>query len=425
MLTGQDVMNFFPAGQGALPVSGPYLLAIQALPMGGRRAEGKLLFAHSDDPELTIQLAKKYIHDNRRLLNLGRTNKLPAKDGPDPSLEREHAAKAQKKEGEKAASKYPDAKGPTSLVAFDLLDISLAKSNTSDRKNSSVTIYVMSNSGQGPSLEIHTIPSQLVRFLRVVSRPPTGTAWRKLVGRSWRDPQQKEEKIIHKIGAETGREIHDKQPKKRSKRDGKAASSVPGGPGRSKNDVLADLFPIFDAGFTDLRAARDFIRRHLLRDVRWNLWKGPNQGVVRAQIDETSLVDWNLSRLFLTEVLAMDTKRVEKIRDFADRLGEHIATTKDKRLFQDMVFGRRAWEIRNALTKAQRNEAKDRGALLFGLQDYLDVFEADDAVGVADWSLTRDLVSIRLIETLHQKHFFKEAKDWLENAADTDETRSL
>ena len=340
MLTGEDVLNFFPAGQGALPVAGPYLLAIQALPMGGRRAEGKLLFAHSDDPELTIQLAKKYIHDNRRLLNLGRTNKLPAKDGPDPSLEREHAAKAQKKEGEKAASKYPDAKGPTSLVAFDLLDISLAKSNRSDTKESSVTIYVMSNSGQGPSLEIHTIPSQLVRFLRVVSRAPTGVAWRKLISRSWRDPQQKEGKKTQQIATAPGREIPDKQPKKRSKRDRKAASNVPGGPGRSKNDVLADLFPIFDAGFTDLRAARNFIRRHLLRDMSWNLWKAPNQGVIRGKIDETSLVDWNLTGLFLREVVGMDTKRVEKIRDFADRLAEHIATAKDKRLFQDMVFGR-------------------------------------------------------------------------------------
>jgi hypothetical protein len=250
-------------------------------------------------------------------------------------------------------------------------------------------------------------------------------AWRKLISLSWRDPQQKEGKKIQQIGAATGRETPDKQAKKRSKRDRKATSNVPGGPGRSKNDVLADLFPIFDAGFTDLRAARDFIRRHLLRDVRWNLWKGPNQGVVRGQIDEASLVDWNLTRLFLREVVGMDTKRVEKIRDFADRLGEHIATAKDKRLFQDMVFGRRAWEVRNALTKAQRNEAKDRGVLLFGLQDYLDVFEADDAVGVADWSLTRDLVSIRLIETLHQKNFFKEAKDWLESATDTDEIKSL
>lgn len=425
MLTGEDVLNFFPAGQGALPVAGPYLLAIQALPMGGRRAEGKLLFAHSDDPGLTIQLAKKYIDDNRRLLNLARTNKLPAKDGPDPSLEREHAAKAQKKEGEKAVSKYPDAKGPTSLVAFDLLDISLAKSNRSDTKESSVTIYVMSNSGQGPSLEIHTIPSQLVRFLRLVGRPPTGAAWRGLVNRSWRDPQQKEEKKTQQIGAQTGRKIRDKQSKERSTRDRRSQSNVPGGPGRSRNDVLADLFPIFDAGFTDLKASRNFIRRHLLRDVRWNLWTGSNQGVVGAQIDETSLVNWNLTGLFLREVMGMDTKRVEKIRDFADKLAEHIATAKDKRLFQDMVFGRRSWEVRNALTKAQRNEAKDRGTLLFGLQDYLDVFEADDAVGISDWSLTRDLVSIRLIEALHQKNFFKEAKDWLESTADTDETKSL
>ncbi len=425
MLTGQDVLNFFPAGRGALPVAGPYLLAIQALPMGGRRAEGKLLFAHSDDPELTIQLAKKYVDDNRRLLNLARTNKLPAKDGPDPVLEREHGAKAQKKEGEKATSKYPDAKGSTSLVAFDLLDISLAKSQGADTRESSVIVYVMSNSGQGPSLEIHTIPSQLVRFLRLVGRPPAAAAWRELVSRSWRNPQQKEGQKNRPAGTDTDRENQDKKRKKPSKRDLKAESNVPGGPGRSRNDMLADLFPIFDAGFTDLRSARDFIRRHLLRDVRWNRWTVSSPTVPRRQIDETSLVDWNLTGLFLREVMGMDTKRVEKIRDFANKLADHIATANDKSLFQDMVFGRRQWEVRNALTKAQRNEAKDRGTLLFGLQDYLDVFEADDAVGVADWSLTRDLVSIRLVEALHQKGFFKEKRDWLENAADTDDMKSL
>ena len=147
--------------------------------------------------------------------------------------------------------------------------------------------------------------------------------------------------------------------------------------------------------------------------------------VPRGQIGETSLVDWNLTGLFLREVMGMDTKRVEKIRDFANKLAEHIATANDKSLFQDMVFGRRQWEVRNALTKAQRNEAKDRGTLLFGLQDYLDVFEADDAVGVADWSLTRDLISIRLVEALHQNGFFKEKRDWLENAADTDDMKSF
>jgi hypothetical protein len=108
MLTGEDVLNFFPAGRGMLPISGPYLVAIQALPMGGRRAEGKLLFSHSDDRDLMIQLAAKCVDDNRRLLNLARANGLPAISGPDLSLIREQGAKDQKTKFEVSRCKGTD-----------------------------------------------------------------------------------------------------------------------------------------------------------------------------------------------------------------------------------------------------------------------------------------------------------------------------
>jgi len=110
----------------------------------------------------------------------------------------------------------------------------------------------------------------------------------------------------------------------------------------------------------------------------------------------------------------MEAKRIEKVREFADKLADHIAVSNDKRLFRDLVYAARSWEVRNALTKAQRNQAKDQGNLLFGLQEYLDVFEADEAVGISDWSLTRDLISIRLVESLHGRGFFKEHPDLLE-----------
>jgi len=39
LFSGAEVMNFRPAGQTAVPVSGPYLVALQFLPMAARRAE--------------------------------------------------------------------------------------------------------------------------------------------------------------------------------------------------------------------------------------------------------------------------------------------------------------------------------------------------------------------------------------------------
>jgi hypothetical protein len=72
LLSGKDVPNFYPSGLGALPIAGPYLTALQALPLGGRRCEGKMLVAHSDNGDVTIELAKHYLEDNRRLLQLSK-----------------------------------------------------------------------------------------------------------------------------------------------------------------------------------------------------------------------------------------------------------------------------------------------------------------------------------------------------------------
>ncbi len=101
----------------------------------------------------------------------------------------------------------------------------------------------------------------------------------------------------------------------------------------------------------------------------------------------------------------MEQQRVEAIRTFADRLAGHIQRRNDKGLFRNVVYAKAAWEFRNALTKAQRDEARSQNELLFGLDDYLSVFEAEDSVGRIDWGLTRDLISIRLVEQLHKTGF--------------------
>lgn len=411
LLTGEGVLNFYPAGRGRLPVCGFCLMSIQALPMGGRRSEGKLLLVHSDDVDLMIGLARKYVEDNRRLLNLARAGQLPAKKGPDESLIREHAAKDSKS----ASAKYPDAKQPSSMVAADLLDVSLARSSAQSRQ-ASVTVYHISNSGQGPSVQLYTIPSQLVRFLRLVNRPPTDIRWRSLLNRAWRDPLEAPDS---NEGGD-GQQDEPAQKEKRAVRRAKKSTAVSGGPGRSRNDVLADLFPIFDAGFTDLAEAARFLRRHFLRDTRWSSFTSPDPKKGRG-LDGAELVDWSLTSLFLREVIGMNSKRLDSIKVFADRLADHVATTRDKRFFQDVVFAKRQWEVRNALTKAQRNEARERGILLFGLQEFLDVFEADDAVGMQDWGLVRDLICIRLVEALHKKDFFKQNADWLGSPDSSDQ----
>ena len=114
----------------------------------------------------------------------------------------------------------------------------------------------------------------------------------------------------------------------------------------------------------------------------------------------------------------MTQERIDRIRGFADRLADHIASANDKKLFRGVVYSSRAYELRNALIRAQHSEARDHNTLLFGLADYLDVFESEDMVRLGDWSLTRDLISIRLVENLHGRRFFEKNADLLEESSE-------
>jgi CRISPR-associated protein Cst1 len=365
LLTGEGVLNFFAAGAGGLYIAGPYLTALQALPLGGRRSEGKLLIAHSDSPPLTLAFARRFLEDNRRLLGLALSAALPDKEGPDQRLEREHASY----DSAKKRPKYPDAKAAFTMIASDLLDIVRGSSYAGGADTpASLDVYWLSSSGQGPSLEIFNVPSDLIRFLRKVSQAETSAGWSRLVARGWEsqgDPA-------------------------RNKKGGKSSGVALVGAGRSRNPVLADLLDIYENGSIDSNGARRFVRRHLLFY---------NYGTIKRP----EAPNWELTELFLTEVLGMTAERIEQIREFADKLAEYIANRNDRSFFRAVAFAKRPWEVRNALVKAQRNEYLAGRDLLFTLDDYLTVFEAEDSAGIADWSLVRDLISIRMIETLHGK----------------------
>lgn len=362
LLTGEGVLNFFAGAAGGLFISGPYLIALQALPLGGRRSEGKLLVAHSDDPDLTLALARNFVEDNRRLLSLALSNGLPNQEGPSEDLAREHASW----DPTKKRPKYPDAKAAFTLIASDLLEIMRKQREKSFPESvGSLHVYWLSSSGQGPSLEIFTLPSNLIRFFREASKAATSAAWERLLRKGWIIPPE--------------------QLKFRSKK----SIAVLVGPGRSRNPVLADLLFIYANGFIDPQRARSFVRRHLLSGQK---------GIIERPHD----CNWELADLFLKEVLGMSPDRVERVRAFADMLAQYIAQKNDKGVLRAVTFSQRPWELRNALEKAQRNEYLRNQKLLFGFDEYVAVFEAEDNAGFADWSLMRDLICIRMIEQLHK-----------------------
>jgi CRISPR-associated protein Cst1 len=369
LLTGEDVLNFFPAGAGGLFIAGPYLTALQALPLGGRRSEGKLLIAHSDSPALTLALARNFVEDNRRLLGLAMSGGLPNRDGLDDGLPREQASW----DAAKKRPKYPDAKSAFTLIASDLLDVLERRRDVCDSDTpASLQIYWLSSSGQGPSLDFFSVPSNLIRFLNNVTQASTNAAWRRVVARGWIAGD------THQATAATA---------KRSAK--KAAAPQLSGPGRSRNPVFVDLFSIFKGGFVDAQPASRFIRRYLLSELR---------GAIAHAED----CNWELTDLFLKEVLIMSPERIQRIREFADALAAFIEKRNDAPFFQKITFARYPWILRGELVKAQRKQFLQAKDLLFALDDYVEVFEAEDNSGAANWSLVRDLICIRLVEQLHK-----------------------
>jgi CRISPR-associated protein Cst1 len=419
MLTGSDVMNFFPHGRTELAVAGPYLVALQSLAFGGRRSEGKLLLVHCDDPAWTLSFATRYALRNRKLIAMAQANELPAFGGPAEILDREQAGW----DTTKKRPKYPDAKAPQSLVFDDLQEVAAERSSRSrSDTNSSVTVYLLSNSGQGPSLAIFPIPGQLVDFLTSVNRDPYANTWKGLVAHSWRNPMGE---VADDAGESPPTEA-DKSAKKPKKTKKAQKPAIRGQAGRSRNDLFNDLYPIFELGAVNVRAAQYFLRRHFLRDPRPPERRPTNDKLPTHRPQDLSLIDWNLTTLFLKKVIGMNSDHIERIGKFADRLAEVINARKDKNLFRTLVYTRSSYEYRNALSKAQRNYARERNELLFGMDDFVHVFLtsiiADEAVGRVDWALVRDLISIRLVEKLFALDFFKAVPDALKEDDKEDET---
>lgn len=149
----EDSFNFFAEGESGLPVSGLALLAIQALPMGSWKCEGRLLFVHADDPDVTYRFAAKALDANRRYLNLN----------------------AQ-------AEKYEGAKYPRTQVIDQLLRL---EEQRVDHDLCSITAYHMTNYGTKPAVDMYHVPLQMMRFLVVATEATYHDVWQRIVRRAW------------------------------------------------------------------------------------------------------------------------------------------------------------------------------------------------------------------------------------------------
>jgi CRISPR-associated protein Cst1 len=371
LFSGEGVLNFRPNGTTSIPVAGPYVLAIMFLPMACRRSEGRLLAVHADAPALTLGFARQYLEDNRKLLALP----LPeARAIVHPAFEREQPMW----DATKKRNKYPDVKGPRSLVVSDLGTLA-AKVELTNELDAPTALhaYLVSNSGQGPSLDVFQVPSGVAAFVLKATGAPTATAWKAVSSRF--QPLS---------------EPNDDDAKKPGKKpSGKRREAIAGRPGWSRNWAFEELCDIFDAGFTDRGRAAAWLRRHILGRIEYKSNKPSYRDGGARQ--------WALAALFLREVLGMNDGRIKAIRGYADKLATWICEKRDKKLLNAILFEKLS-ELDHRLRAAQLASAK--GTLLFGLDEHRNVWLHEDG----DRYLVRDLISIRVVEVLHEAKWFAE-----------------
>lgn len=345
LLTGEDVINFFPGGDAGLPVSGATMLAIQAFPLGCAKCGGRLLAVHSDNDELILHFARTFLEGNRRAIQLAQaanSNKMP---------ETQYSYR-------------------TLLIQTLLEAEAMQREAMEEDRPFSLTAYHLTNSGQGVGLDIYHLPLEIIGFLRDMHRAEYHREWQTIVQRAW----------------ETA------PVKKRSKRQGEEKPFQP-----RRNWLYEDLFVLPEG------AAR-FVRTYFLRvALRYAKVQETDPRVNYSLQREADLVSWKITERFLRRILHMDRERIEHIRTLGDRLAEYVGAQNDRRFFRDFFTVQRYDYLRTALIKANVNWVKQGRPPIITLDPYIAVFEEGDDLARSDWRLARDLVLIRMIEQLYAK----------------------
>jgi CRISPR-associated protein Cst1 len=376
LITGEGVLNFFPDGAGGMPIAADFLLAIQAFPLGARRCHGRALAVHCpDDQRLTYGFAHRFLEDNRRLLLLA----------------------------QRSGEKYEDAKAPRTLVVDALIDIMHRRGSSVSGNQAgarpSVTVYHLSNSGQGPDIDVFELPSEVISFVAKASRAGSSDIWSTIVARAWENPA-----FLRGNDTNSSR----KAPKQEK------LAPMPEA-GKNRNFLYEDLFHLPEG------AAR-FIRTYFLRRAwRFARQQRNDPRAEYAAAREIELVSWQLTHMFLREVLGMDNARIEAVREFADRVASHIMSENDRRLFRNLCMTDNYPEFRNRLLKVSAERVGKGKAPLTTFDEFVLVFEAADERPRVDRRLAIDLVLIRLIEKLYAGGWFAQEPDAVKDLAEAAE----
>ena len=332
MISGEAIINFFPDGKYGLPLCGLCTLAIQALTIGSPSCEGNALIVSSDNPKLILEIIKNWLPEQRARIQLSLAT------------------------GEKSRWSRPLTRLMDAMAKLENIDFS---------EGGRITLYVISNSGQGPSVEIFELPAVITSFFVKARQSRYRETWQNIVSDAWEKP-----------------------PKNQDFEQSKS---------KLRNSLYEDLFKL------PVESQR-FIRRYLLPK---------SKGITTEKDQEAKYRRWNLTELFLKEVVAMDKERIEDIRNLADQIADEIVTSNDKDLWWKAYTAQSFQNVRNLLISQSRKLLQNGKKPLITLDNFLNIFEEGEELARADWRLAWDLVMIRLIEQLYQQHWFEKNKEAL------------
>ncbi|MDX1993578.1 MAG: type I-B CRISPR-associated protein Cas8b1/Cst1 [bacterium] len=352
MLNGRGIPNFGPMGAAGLPVSDVMLLAIHALPLGCIVTQGALLAVESDDADLMAAFVRANLAENRRFINLAR---------------------------QEGYEKYPNLSAYKSRLITVLAEaLSKQQQQWGDAyRMPSLMAYHFSNNGTSARVTLYALPSSTVQFVYNVSEGQHKAAWKRIVASGWTEDKAESE------------ELKSKTPKL-----------------TRRNFIYEDLFDLPEN-------ARDFLRTYFLRRPLKAFKRDPR--ATYNLFKEADFVSWDLTALFLKDIINMETSRIGHIRTLGDRLATHIRETNDRRLLKALYYENKYWLFRKALLRAMYGYTGDEPLVTF--EGYVQIFESfEEGHGIerADWNLARDLLLIRVFEQLHAQGYWSAVTETLQ-----------
>lgn len=364
MLTGRGIVNFFPEGRSGIPLCGLCAVAIQAIAIGAPMVSGRALIVSSDDPFLTLALIKKWLPETRARIQLA----------------------------EVTGQKPPNIGRPLTRVIEALT--SLERERAKWRDDSSITVYHMTNSGQGPDIDIYELPSNITRFVMRAQVIKYRSIWNEIVSSGW-DLSEIQESV--QVGAE----------KRRGKKSGAEAKSRVNNQLERRNYLFEDLFTLPDE-------AGRFIRTYFLRQPPLLRKKNDPRTQYKGWHD-AKYIKWILTELFLEEVVGMEKSRIEAIRKLGDRIADEIVSTNDRKFWWAIYKCQKPFEMRNLLIQQSQKCIKAGKEPIIRFEPFLEIFEEGEELARVDWKLAWDLMLIRVIEQLYERKWFEQHKDVLES----------